>query len=128
MRKPGLRNRFSFWDGSQRLPIDPDEVLAAIADDLMEYGDLRWAMRNLMSRGMKMPQGGYRQGLRDMLKKLREQKKQRLERYDLSSVMKDIKKQLDEILAMERERIDEWLNKNDAEKQAPKARPVSLTI
>ncbi len=25
--------------------------------------------------------------------------------------MKDIKKQLDEVLAMERERIDEWLNK-----------------
>ena len=27
--------------------------------------------------------------------------------------MKDIREQLDEILAMERERIDEWLNKND---------------
>ena len=123
MRKPALRHRFSFWDGSQRLPIDPDEVLAAIADDLMEYGDLRWAMRNLMSRGMKMPQGGYRQGLRDMLKKLREQKKQRLDRYDLSSVMKDIKKQLEEILAMERERIDEWLNKKDTDESGAEKQP-----
>ena len=115
MRKPTLRHRFSFWDGSQRLPIDPDEILAAIADDLMEYGDLKWAMRNLMSRGMKMPNGGYRQGLRDMLRKLREQKKERLDRYDLGGVMKDIKRQLDEVLAMERERIDEWLNKKDAD-------------
>src|SRR5882672_4296508 len=110
MRRIPLRHRFSFWDGSQRLPIDPEEILGALADDLMEYGDLRWAMRNLLSRGMRMPQGGYRQGLRDMMRKLREQKKERLERYDLSSVMEDIKNQLDEILAMERERIDQWLS------------------
>ena len=30
MRKPALRHRFSFWDGSQRLPIDPDEVWSAV--------------------------------------------------------------------------------------------------
>ena len=42
-------------------------------------------MRNLMSRGMRMPQGGRMQGLRDMLQKLRQQKKQRLDRYDLSA-------------------------------------------
>ena len=50
------------------------QILEALADDLMEYGDLRWAMRNLMSRGMQMPQGGYMQGLRDMLKQLRDRK------------------------------------------------------
>src|SRR5262249_2294925 len=111
MRFIPTRHRFSFWDGSQKLPLDLDEILSAIADDLMEYGDLRWAMRNLMSRGMRVPQGGYMQGLRDMLKRLREQKKQRLERFDLSSIMKDIEKQLEEVLKMERERIDEWLNK-----------------
>src|SRR5262245_49259560 len=115
MRRIPLRHRFSFWDGSQRLPIDPEEILGALADDLMEYGDLRWAMRNLLSRGLRMPQGGYRQGLRDMLRKLREQKKERLERYDLGSVMEDIKKQLNEILAMERERIDQWLNDKNAD-------------
>jgi hypothetical protein len=53
--------RFSRWDGSQKLPLDADEIMAALADDLMEYGDLRWAMRNLMSRGMQIPQGGYMQ-------------------------------------------------------------------
>ncbi len=115
MKHLPLRHRFSIWDGSQRLSLDPDDILGAIADDLMEYGDLRWAMRNLMSRGMKVPQGGYMQGLRDMLRKLRDQKKQRLERFDLSSIMKDIEQQLDEVLKMERERIDEWLNKDDGE-------------
>ncbi|MGE0625376.1 MAG: VWA domain-containing protein [Pseudomonadales bacterium] len=111
MRHPAPKHRFSAWDGSQSLPLDPDQILEALADDLMEYGDLRWAMRNLMSRGMQIPQGGYMQGLRDMLKRLRDQKRQRLEQYDLSSIFDDFKEKLDEILDMERERIDEWKNK-----------------
>ncbi len=111
MRRLFIRHKYAFWDGSQaRDGLDPDDIMGALADDLMEYGVLRWAMRNLMSRGMRVPQGGYLQGLRDMLKQLREQKKQRLERFDLSSVMEDIRRKLDEILKMERDRIDEWLN------------------
>lgn len=112
MRHPAPKHRFSAWDGSQTLPLDADQILEALADDLMEYGDLRWAMRNLMSRGMQIPQGGYMQGLRDMLKSLRERKRQRLEQYDLSSIFDDFRERLDEIVGMERERIDEWLNRD----------------
>ncbi|MGD8829057.1 MAG: hypothetical protein PVF57_00495 [Pseudomonadales bacterium] len=112
MRHPASKHRFSAWDGSQSLPLDPDKILEALADDLMEYGDLRWAMRNLMSRGMQIPQGGYMQGLRDMLKKLRDQKRQRLEQFDLSSIFDDFRERLDEIIDMERDRIDEWRNKD----------------
>ena len=115
MPGPFTNHRFSAWDGSQQLPLDPDQILEALAEDLMEYGDLRWAMRNLLSKGMQMPQGGYMQGLRDMLKKLREQKKQRLEQYDLSSIFDAFRERLDEILSMERERIDEWLNKDNGD-------------
>ena len=110
MRKPATSFKFSAWDGSQELPLDADQILEALADDLMEYGDMRWAMRNLLSRGMQIPQGGYMQGLRDMLKKLRDQKRERLEQFNLSSIFDQFREQLDEILGMERERIDEWLN------------------
>ncbi|MBH81248.1 MAG: VWA domain-containing protein [Gammaproteobacteria bacterium] len=110
MRKLPTGFQFSQWDGSQRLPLDPDEIMAAIADDLIEYGDLRWAMRNLMSKGMQIPQGGHMQGLRDMLKQLRDKKREQLERYDLSSIFEDFRERLDEILQMERDRIDEWLS------------------
>jgi len=112
MRHPATKHRFSAWDGSQDLALDPAKILEALADDLMEYGDLRWAMRNLLSRGMQIPQGGSMQGLRDMLKKLRDRKRERLEQFDLSSIFDDFRERLDEILRMERERIDEWLNKN----------------
>lgn len=112
MRHPAPKHRFSAWDGSQNLPLDAEQILEALADDLMEYGDLRWAMRNLMSRGMQIPQGGYMQGLRDMLKQLRDKKRQRLEQFDLASIFDDFRERLDEIVGMEKERIDEWLNKD----------------
>lgn len=104
--------RFSRWDGSQQVGIDADAVLGALAEDLMEYGDLRWAMRNLLSRGMPMPQGGALKGLREMLQRARDRKREQLERFDLSSIFEDFRERLDEILAMERERIDEWLTKD----------------
>ena len=45
--------RYSEWDGTQEIPpLDPDEVLEALTDDLMNFGDLQHAMRNLLQRGM----------------------------------------------------------------------------
>ena len=112
MHRFATRFRYGSWDGSQQAPLSADDVLGAIAEDLMEYGDLKWAMRNLLSRGMTIPDGGYIQGLRDMLKKLREQKRERLQQFDLSSVMQDIEQKLAEILAMEQNTIDEWLDQD----------------
>ena len=108
------RSRYSAWDGSQDPQLDPDAIMQALADDLIEYGDLRWAMRNLMSRGMSIPQGGYMQGLRDMIRELREQKRRQLERYNLDSIFDQFKERLDEIIQMERDRIDEWKAKANA--------------
>ena len=110
MRHPPHSHRFTAWDGSQKLALDADQIMAAIADDLIEFGDLRWAMRNLMSRGMQIPQGSHLQGLRDMLKALRDKKRERLARYDLSSIFDGLRERLDEILEMERQTIGEWLD------------------
>ena len=73
-------------------------------------------MKNLMSRGMKMPQGGYQaRPSRHAAQTARAEERNASNVTTSASVMQDIKKQLDEILAMERERIDEWLNKKDAD-------------
>ncbi|MEM7098013.1 MAG: VWA domain-containing protein [Pseudomonadota bacterium] len=116
MPNSSRRNRYSAWDGSQESGLDADEVMKALADDLMEYGDLRWAMRNLMSRGMPIPQGGYMQGLRDMMRELRERKQRQLKRFNLDSIFEDFEERLAEIIQMERDRIEEWKNP-----QAPEA-------
>ena len=110
-------HRFAQWDGSQEPGIAADEVLGEMVDDLMAYGDLRWAMRNLMSRGMEVPEGGHRQGLRDILKGLRDRKRTQLERFNLSGLFKDIERKLDDILNMESDTIDEWLRQNQTSEE-----------
>ncbi len=102
--------RYSDWDGSQDIPeLDPDEVLESLTDDLMNFGDLQHAMRNLLQRGMKDEAGNRLQGLRDLLQQLRQQRRNTLDKFNLSSVMDDIKNRLDEILQMERETLDRRL-------------------
>src|SRR5215471_633283 len=81
-------SRYSRWDGTQAVPdLDADELLSAMSDDLLAEGDL-------------MP------GLQDLLKRLQQQRKQRLDQYDLSSVLDDLKQKLKEIRDTEREAIE----------------------
>ncbi len=105
------RQRYSAWDGSQQSAWDAEEVMKALADDLMEYGDLRWAMRNLVSRGMPIPEGGYLEGLRDMIRQLREQKQRQLNRFNLDSIFENFRERLEEIVDMERDQINAWKTK-----------------
>src|SRR3972149_2191547 len=89
--------RYSEWDGTQEIPpLDADEVLESLTDDLMNFGDLQHALRNLLQRGMRNPMGQRLQGMRDLLQQLRQQRRQMLDRYDLNSVFEDIRKRLDE--------------------------------
>lgn len=68
-----MRYRYTEWDGTQAIPsLDADEILEALSDDLMNFGDLQHALRNLMQRGMRSPQGDRMQGLRDLLQRLRQ--------------------------------------------------------
>ena len=44
--------RYAKWDGTQTIPaLDADEILEAMADDVMSEGDLSEALRRLMERG-----------------------------------------------------------------------------
>ena len=106
-----LAYRYSEWDGTQSIPgLDADKVLEALSDDIMNFGDLQHALRNLMQRGMRNQQGDRMQGLRDLLQKLRQQRRQRLDQFDLGGVMEDIKRQLEEILQMERDTLQDRLD------------------
>src|SRR3990172_7596856 len=113
------RYRYSEWAGSQDLPpLDPDELLAGITDDLMNFGDLQHALRNLLQRGMRNPLGQRMQGLRDLMQQLRQQRRQTLARYDLSSVFEDIQKRLEEILSLENETLDRRLAEATAQMES----------
>ena len=105
------RYRYSMWDGTQDVPdLQADDILDNLTDDLMNFGDLQHALRNMMQRGMRNPQGDRMQGLRDLLQQLRQQRRQQLDRFDLSSIFDDLKRQLDEIVDMEKNTIDRRLD------------------
>ena len=104
--------RYSEWDGTQEIPsLDADDILQSLTDDLMNFGDLQHALRNLLQRGMRNPMGQRLQGLRDLLQQLRQQRRQTLDRFNLSSAFEDIRRRLDEILDMERETLSRRLDK-----------------
>src|SRR3990172_3139644 len=102
--------RYSEWDGTQEIPpLDPDDLLESLTDDLMNFGDLQHALRNLLQRGMRNPLGQRLQGLRDLLQQLRQQRRSTLDRYNLSSAFEDIERRLEEILEQERETLERRL-------------------
>ena len=105
------RFRFTQWDGTQDIPaLYADDVLQSLSDDLLSFGDLQQALRNMMQRGIRTPDGDRTDGMRDLLQRLRQQRRQQLERFDLSSVFDDIQRQLDEILDLERDALDDRLD------------------
>jgi uncharacterized protein with von Willebrand factor type A (vWA) domain len=109
-----LRFRYSEWDGTQEIPeLSPDDVLESLTDDLMNFGDLQHALRNMLQRGMRNPGMQRTQGLRDLLQQLRQQRRQTLDRFNLSSAFDDIRNKLNDIIQRERDTIDHRLQ--DAE-------------
>ena len=97
--------RYSRWDGTQKIDLDADQLLAAMADDLLADGDPWRALRRLMQQGARMPEGQRMPGLKDLLERLRRQRQERLNRYDLGSSLEDIKKKLEEVVLTERDGI-----------------------
>ena len=100
--------RYSAWDGSQRgFDLDADALLDEMTDDLLYHGDLHAAMRRMLQQGLKDRNGEELMGLRDMMQRLRERRKEMLEQYDLGGVYEDIAERLREIVDQEREGIEE---------------------
>ena len=97
--------RYSRWDGTQKIDLDADQLLSAMADDLLADGDPWRALRRLMQQGARMPEGQKMPGLKDLLDRLRKQRQERLNRFDLGSSLDDIKKKLEEVVQTEREGI-----------------------
>ena len=90
------------WDNSQDpFPATTEDLMEAISDDLMNSGDLQRALRRLATRGLETLEGRNIEGLRQMMERLRRQRQDHMDRYNLNSVMEGIKEKLDEIRDLE---------------------------
>lgn len=126
-----FKNRYGYsrWDGSQRIEgLDADDVLKALSDDYMENGNLQQALKRLMQDGIQSEDERRTMGLRELMERMRNQRNQQLNRYNMASgVMDDLREKLEEIKNLEREGIQERLdgkqpaqqNQSPADQQTP---------
>ena len=102
-----VRFTYSRWDGTQQIPdLDADALLRAMGDELIEHGDPNAALRRMLHQGMEVD-GTRLEGIREMLRKLRERRQERLEQHDLGGVYDEISEALDEVVTTERASLDE---------------------
>ena len=94
--------RYFEWATASGGQLSGDQLMDALSDYLTEDGDVSRAMQMLMQRGMSSGEQKM-QGLRDMLEQLRKRKQQQLDKYDLNSLLNDIREQLDQLLQQERQ-------------------------
>jgi uncharacterized protein with von Willebrand factor type A (vWA) domain len=103
-----VKFRYSRWDGTQKLDdLDAGDVLDALSDDLMNYGDLNAALQRLLRWGSpNMP------GLEQLLKQLREARERELGRYNLDSTVDQLRQEVQEVIDTEKAGIERRLNES----------------
>src|SRR6266511_1121941 len=118
--------RYFEWATAPANHPSGDQLLEGLADSLTEDGDISRAIQMLMQRGMSAA-ANKMQGLRDMLEQLRKHKQQQLDKYDLNSLLNDIREQLDRILQQERQAVEEHLQRapSQAAEQPTRSSPQS---
>src|SRR5690606_20721132 len=105
---PGPHFTYSRWDGTQvGFDLDAEAILEEITDDLLYHGDLHAALRRLMQQGFQDRNGEQLMGMRDLMERLRRQRRDRLEQHDLGGVYEEIADSLREVLDLEREGLEQ---------------------
>ncbi|WP_370324836.1 VWA domain-containing protein [Euzebya sp.] len=93
--------RYGRWSGTQDPwgnDLSPDEVLAEIADDLLDGVDPDDAIEDLLRRGID----GRVEGLDALAERLRQARQDELDRMGLEGPLQRVAEQLDEIVELER--------------------------
>lgn len=118
--------RYSKWDGSQESSeLSPDDLMEELGRNLMSYGDLTYSLRLMQQQGLR---DGKMPNIQDLLDRLRQRRQEQLSRFNLDSVMGDIREKLDSIIKTEREGIGEKLEearnkaKNEGSGLSPEVR------
>jgi len=100
------RFRYTRWDGTQQIDaFTAEELLDAMADDLLAEGDVNRALQRLFRWGVDRPDARL-PGFRELLERVRERRQQILQRYDPGSVLRDLNERLEDVIQTERAGIE----------------------
>ena len=124
------RFTYSRWDGTQSgFSMEADEVLAELTDDLLFHGDINAALRRMMREGMQDADGNRIEGLREMMDKIRQRKKEIEESGDLGGVYSEIADALRDIIDEERHAVENSVRDAESsgdERRAQNARDAAM--
>lgn len=100
--------RYSSWDGTQQIfDIDADQLMDQLSEELLKQGDVMRALREMFRNGVRNQDGQQLAGLKELMERLKNQRRQQLQQHNLDSVVEDLKEKLAEILKTERQGIDQ---------------------
>ena len=103
--------RYSEWDGTQNIfDADADELMRELEQRLMRDGDLSDALRMMQRGGFRDGQGRRLPSLQDLLQRLRQRRQEQLEKYNMDSLLEDIREKLENIIKAERPGIQDRLD------------------
>jgi uncharacterized protein with von Willebrand factor type A (vWA) domain len=116
--------RYSKCELNQAFDIDPDKVIDEFKNRLITNGDVTDVLWQMQKKGFSDQQGRHLPSLEELLQKVQQEKLKQMSRYDLNSVVDDIRKMLDDIVKTEREGIQ---NKIDEINQRPVTQPAEIS-
>lgn len=106
-KKYSRLSTYSQWDGSQTgFDITAKDILDSISDDLMSATDIKRALQRIMQRGFESKSKDWVDGLAEMRKKLAERRQELLEQHNLGGIYDEIMKELDDVVATERDMLE----------------------
>ena len=101
---------YSRWDGTQTgFDLDADHLFDQMADSVLYDGDINSALRQLMQGGLTDRDGRELEGIREMMQRLRDRRRELLEQYDLGGVYDDIADALRDVVEQERGALDDMV-------------------
>lgn len=101
--------RYSRWDGTQEpFPLSAEELFDEITDEILAHGDVNATLRRVLYEGFHAS-GRHMMGLREILRRISQRRRELLRRYDPSGIIQRVKEKLDDIERTEREGITRLL-------------------
>src|SRR4030065_2353713 len=102
--------RYSEWDGSQNLfDLNADELMNQLGENLISHWDLADALQRMQNGGLRDSQGRRLPSTQELLQRLQQRKQDQLDKYNLGSVLDEIRQKLDDIKKAERHGIQKKL-------------------
>ena len=101
-------------EGDDFEEFDPEALLQLLTEDLLDEGDLDAAMDRLLQDGFTTPDGDRVEGLRDLLDRVRERRRELEQSANVGDELADYRDRLEDVLAAERAGLEELLAEAEA--------------